>query len=106
MSDINYHQTIWSNACFVLINEIQRARSVHDNWHAVASGFPPRDEAQLLVYVQSIIATMASFSDNCPVISEFTLFHPIFNGVCVANTILAGRFPVGQSPRCLCCAWH
>ncbi|KZP28644.1 hypothetical protein FIBSPDRAFT_927429 [Athelia psychrophila] len=61
--------TIWLTACLVLINEIQRVRSMHENWQTVASGFPLHDsEAHLLACVESIVTTMMSFSDNCALI--------------------------------------
>jgi len=61
--------TIWLNACVVLINEIQRVRSMHEDWRTVAAGFPLHDsEAQLLNCLHSIMSTMMTFSDNCAVI--------------------------------------
>ena len=55
--------------CKVITAEITRLRR-----HPSAPGFPVRDEAQLLVAIQTVMATMAMFAANCPIISGLFVF--------------------------------
>jgi hypothetical protein len=57
--------------CQVITAEITRLRCHPGNR---TPGFPVRDEAQLIVSIQTVMARMAIFAANCPIISELLVF--------------------------------
>ncbi|KIM72020.1 hypothetical protein PILCRDRAFT_16516 [Piloderma croceum F 1598] len=58
--------TLWMGVCQVIAAEITSLRR-HPSDRT--PGFPIRDEAQLTAAIQTVMATMAFFAANCPIIN-------------------------------------
>ena len=74
MNILNAHtnpQTLLFGVCQVITAEIMRLRRHPGNR---TPGFPVRDEAQLIASIQTVMANMAIFAANCPIISELLVF--------------------------------